>query len=306
MKRKLTHTLVLMLASICVASGGDYAVAVKLELTATGINRYLQHQYNEAGFPRLVNGTVDDVFYTLSLTAPTIVLDNGSMKIDMMVDVSSSAGPFRASFKPTIKINNGDISASELRAQYDNLASTINALQVPSWLKTALTNAYGPLTWLIYPSKLIEQVNSAWLSERSVRITDLTLTHAINPSKLELSLIANMKASTRYVSAFIGNFEIDDFLALRIPLQATVKEVLIQDNEHTLFNGVLNQTTYKEGETWLNLGPIGVQNMTDKIYAVYIRFETSNGWFSRQFELWGGHLDELGDFQFSGQMSALN
>jgi hypothetical protein len=150
---------------------GTHSISTTIELTATSINRYLNTQYNQAGFPRsFVTGN-----YTVALILPEILLTPNNAALHMVFDVySGEVKLYRFEIKPSISIPAGSINGSQILAFCTDLTDKLNTVSpvLPEATKQGIIEKYNILGFLMYPSKLIDQVNTTWFESQSIYLAD--------------------------------------------------------------------------------------------------------------------------------------
>lgn len=168
---------------------------VPITITDAGVNAFLSRQYNAAGFPRVLTGTVLGCPYTLSLALPTVTFVSNAARLNMGVTISSTTpacgGPYTTSFSPTIAIPAGQISVAGVRAFLIDLQTKINALPLPAWVRNALSAEYVPrfgvfghlYNFVMYPGTLLGKLSTPWFDQRALYLD------AQNPFALGWSVI---------------------------------------------------------------------------------------------------------------------
>lgn len=295
--------LILLLISLNVLYAGDRSFTIYVDLTEKAINKALQKQYDQVGFPKVVSGSVSGVTYTINLTRPFVDFEPGNVKLVMEVNVTSSVGNYNGIIMtPNLSIPSSSISASQVKAYLTNLSSKIQALDVPSWLKTALTNAYNSYEPWVYPSKLLDSINDAdFLQQRRINITDLTLGWSVQSDKLVLSITTEANSAFPYMSVAmsVDGTSASDYLLVNSNIEVKVVRAVIRVSGTGImvYNGEPNATCPKANAISINIG--NISSYTN--YDLIVTYETDDTFYIREYAFVpyyyaGGFYGHVGKF----------
>jgi hypothetical protein len=266
----------------------NYNISTRVEVSETGINRFLQNQYSTNSIPQTVSGTINGVTYTLNLSLPKIILLQNEMKFHMEVGIVSSIGNSNIVVEPTINIPPWNISLTSISSTLANLSTVVNALSIDYRLKTAIINAYNSLNLTLYPSQLVKQVNTDLFKQQSIKLVDpvFSIQVTILPGIMRFTLTTYLSSSAPIFKTFIGGYVGDDHIFFSCNLQSTVKEIIVVNLGGTLlYHGYPNVVCQKYQTSAdvcdINMGDLGIG--TGNSLIVKVRFETDNTWFSRTY-----------------------
>lgn len=167
-KRRISILLLLVVGAFVPSWGSDHTVATTVEITQAAMNRYLNAQYNAAGFPQNIPVNVEGVTYIISLNVPEIVLSTGSAKLRMVFDVWQGENlVYHFLVQPSIDIPTGQVTATQVEAFFTNLQTVLNAITpiLPQWVRDNIVATFNSLGWIVYPTKLIDQLNTTWFAQ---------------------------------------------------------------------------------------------------------------------------------------------
>ncbi len=235
---------------------GEYVVAARVEITDALINRFLDEQYQRAGFPRNLSGTTQGIDYNIVLYPPTIHFTNQAMYLHMGFDASASVGgalvgDYSFDVTPGIDIQTCGITASMVTAFLTNLPIKIQALNLPLWLETLVIDAYESLELEIYPAQLLERVEPDWFRQRSLNLSDLGISWRFWDQTLQLSLLAGLDGEPQNFRMFTyANATLID-----ANLEARLTDFQVYDPAGNLvLHESPNLTTVKDGTLVLDVG----------------------------------------------------
>lgn len=256
---------------------GEYVVAARVEITDRLINRFLDEQYQRAGFPRNLSGTIQGIDYNINLYLPTITLTQYAMYLHMGFDASASVagaiiGQYSFEVTPAIDINTCGITTSMVTAYLQNLAYKIQILNLPDWLETVVIAAYDSLELELYPAQLLEAAQPDWFRQRALELSDLGISWRFWNGTLQLSLLVGLDGEPQNFRMFpYGNATLID-----ANLEARLTNLDIYNFSGTLVLHLSpNLTTVKKGTAVLDLGwGLG-------FFTVIAEFETDDTVFVR-------------------------
>ncbi len=258
---------------------GEHSFSIKFEINETGINRALQHQYNQANFPSIVNGSLAGVNYTLYLDLPTIILQPNVLKIRMVIDIVSSIGNYsNIVVEPTVNIPEGSISTDQVAGVLTNLPNVVQAIPgIHQTLKDAIVLAYNSFEPWIYPSKLVNAISnsSLFLKQRNVDITNLILGWQVAAANLTLVVTTNLNSSKPFFySALIRNYQGNDYIGVLSNIYVRIDEIRLYTLSGSfLWSGQPKDYCEKDSEKWFNMGSIG---LTPSCYIAKILFAVAD------------------------------
>lgn len=123
-KSKFIALFVLLILMISFSVAENHTVSTTVEVTQTAINRYLNTQYNTAGFPKDISVSVGGSDYHILLTQPEIILEPSNIKLRLVFNVKEHSDTvYHFSIQPSINIPSNQISASSIQAFLTNLQS---------------------------------------------------------------------------------------------------------------------------------------------------------------------------------------
>jgi len=266
------------------ASAGNHTISTTVEVSATAINRYLNTQYNAAGFPQTVPVTYNGTNYTLALTLPQIILTQGSAKIQMIFDVNTATtNVYHFEVDPSINIPSGQITLAQVQAFLTDLPTQLNSVStIPQWVRDDVTTYYNSLGFTVYPTKLIDQVNSNWFAQRRINTVSPYFALGWQVSQDLLSLVVSTYLNSQlpaFFTALVGQSG-DDYICFMSNIQVTVKEALVVSGSTTLWHGYPNVTCAKGGTVNIDMGDIGIKFGDSPI--VKSVFTIDNTWYCRE------------------------
>jgi hypothetical protein len=295
LKRNLHFVLFLTIILVVPGRSGNHTVTTTVEVTQTAINRYLNTQYNAAGFPRNIPVNISGTNYTISLTLPDVVLSTGNAKLHMVFDVwQGTILLYHFTIQPSINIPSGQITALQVQAFLTNLQAILDAVApvLPLWVKSNIVSNFNSLGWTVYPSKLIDQLNTAWFAQRglAINITNLALGWEAAAGTLRLTISVPMTATG---PRFYAQFAADQHgypavIVKSYDIDVTVDEVrifdLVPNNIQTWTDNVLLP---KGAVRWwyTDFTPNPTQ-----LYFIWILFRTDNTFMVRKFKADGQGL----------------
>lgn len=271
-------------------AGGDetttnQTISTTVEVTQTAINRFLQNQYNLNQIPNSVSGTISGVSYTLNLDLPEILLLQDAIELHMSLHIVSSIGNFDVTIEPTVNYPSWSISLTEVKSTLANFSTVVNALSLDSRLKTAIINAYNSLQLMMYPSKLISQVNTSLFSRQSIRFIDASLQSSATPGILRFVITVTLSSAEPTFWVGLDGYVGDDYIDFKTNLDVNVKEVIVVSFDGTvvMYHGYPDVTCPKDQTVSIDMGDLGIG--TGNFYIVKARFANDDTWFSREYPL---------------------
>lgn len=282
---------------------GDHSFSIKFEINKSGIDRALQQQYNQAGFPVVVNGTIAGITYSLHLELPHIILLNNALKIRMELDVISSVGNFNdIVFEPTINIPQGSISTNQVTGFLTDLPTVVQGINgIPQWLKDAIVAAYNSFEPWVYPSKLINSINnsSTFLIQRNVDITNLTLGWQVTLDFLKLIVTTNLNALKPNFQVSLWQYlNNDDVIGIRSNIKVHIDEIrlLPLGGSFLLWSNQPNQYCEKDQAVYFNMGNLGLA--MGPCFVAKILYSINETFYYREYgcvqhNSWHGHTKEI-------------
>jgi|GEM_PF-5099955 hypothetical protein len=273
---------------------GDHTVSTTIEISATGINRFLNAQYNATGFPRSVTVAYNGTNYTLALTLPQIILTQNNAALKMIFDVTSgSTSIYHFTANPSINIPSEQINAAQVQAFLTDLPAQLNSISaIPQWVRDAVIANYNSLGITIYPSKLIDQVNTSWFSQVSIDVVSpyFALGWQVSDGLLSLVVTTYLDAEAHKIGVALIQDATGTSIGIQSNFQLTVKEALLYqiDGNTPLASVQPNSVIEKEIPTSFSIGQLGLPTTEVYLfYAVYVN-SSSNGiktWYSREYKL---------------------
>lgn len=291
--KKMLLIFLLFITFIISPRAGDHSFSFKFELNSTAINRALNYQYNQENFSTVINGSVDNITYTLTLSAYSIEFNNNNIQLYMEVDVVSSEGNFEnIILKPSISIPQGSISTDQVKAILLDLPNKVQEITwIPQWLKTVLVSTYNSLEPWVYPSKLLNMANnsSTFLKQRNVDLdsTNLELGYQVINNKLILTVTAYGDASKPdfWVIAYRGklNEQYYNIFSVLSNIQVKIKEVLlIHMNGTIVWHGYPDAYCEKDQYRDIDMGELSNFGNTG-CYIARVLYEINETFYVREY-----------------------
>lgn len=233
--KKMLLIFLLLITFTTSPRAGDHSFSFKFELNSTAINRALNYQYNQTNFPAVINGSVGNITYTLTLSAYSIEFNDNNIQLYMEVDVVSSVGNFEnIILRPSISIPQSSISTDQVKAILLDLPNKVQEINwIPQWLKDVLVSYYNTLEPWVYPSKLLNMANnsSTFLKQRNVDLDSLELGYEVvnNTLKLIVTAYGNASKPVFGVSAFREKLDEQYYNIFSVfsNIQVKIKEVIL-------------------------------------------------------------------------------
>ena len=187
---------------------GNYTVSTTIEITAAAINRYLNTEYDSWEIPQYESVTFNGVNYELTLCLPQIILTPGNAKLQMEFDVYAGAAHlYHFIVDPSVDIPSGQITLSQVQAFLTNLPALLDSVQqIPQWVRDTLTHYYNSIGITMYPSKLIDTVNTNWLAQRSINVVPpyFALGWQVGSGVIDLTVSTYLDGEIPYFSAYLS------------------------------------------------------------------------------------------------------
>lgn len=172
--------VIILFINTFIAIAGTKTISIDFELTETAINRALVSQFNDPNFIfKTFTGTVNipkfgNANYTLELNRPNIDFSNNNLGILLSFHFSAVLGAnvwnYDFEANPNIDIPQTSISTNQVEAFLMDLPAKINSLtNIPQWLKDLVILKYNDYKPWLYPSKLLDKINSqSFLAQRTI------------------------------------------------------------------------------------------------------------------------------------------
>lgn len=274
-------------------SSTNHTIAADIEITDTAINRFLQEQYNEANFPRVISGSIQNplppyqtINYTLTLDLPSIMLLDNAAKVRLVIDVTSDVGSYHLAIEPTLDIPPGNISTSRVTAILTDLPNVVQALPIDQWLKNALFAAYNSLELVMYPSKLIEEISDFdWLNQRRILVTDLALSWSVEPDLLKLAVSTTVNSALPTFHASLSEYYHD--MGVLSNIEVTVVSAVIAEfgSGDIIWESDPNVICPKNGSIYI---PTGNLELSPTFYFIWVHFTIDDTFYIRKFKVFPG------------------
>lgn len=279
--RRLFFLLALLISSFISTSAQSRTVSVDLNVTATGINRFLEDQT----YPILQGESSEEgYFYIITMTKPVVQLTTNSATVLFTINASTDAGTYAFNVQPTISIPNLSITATEVIAVLEEFSALINARSdIPSWLKPIIIDGYNNINLVMYPSKLIDYANSAVPDFINVEVTDIGLAFAIVPGALKftLSVVAVGTPPTftaQWMKRGVGQLSI----RFGSDVHTTVKQVRIYNfNGDELYNNNNENKDLPNDSYCTQIDPSNYFGVT--YYSITVLFHSPYGDYVRKY-----------------------
>ncbi len=174
--------------------------SIDFVFTETSVNRALVSQFNEPNFIfKTFTGTINipnfgNANYTLELNRPNIDFANNNLDILLSFHFNAVLGSnvwnYDFEVNPNIDIPQSSISTTQVEAFLVDLPAKVNSLtDIPQWLKDLVILKYNSYKPWLYPSKLLDKINSqSFLAQRPISINNIILSERIETNKLIITL----------------------------------------------------------------------------------------------------------------------
>lgn len=307
----LYHLIFLIIISTQIALAGNHTIVASMEVTETAINRFLDAQYNSSNFPRSFNYYNNGINYNIALSSLSITLKSGNATLSMIINVThNNILDYNLELNPSIQIPSNQITTQQVQAYLSNLYITLLQNQyIPQWLRDQINNTYGAIGYVIFPSKMIDQVNSSFLDKHSINIVSpyFALGWQVLDGSLLLQISTFLEANNpSFTIAIIHSANNNDVCLVYSNIKATMKELKIHVNgENTNYysNPLLNMDLIKNGYTEINLGSAGLADhagcQVSTIYTI------DNTWFAARYNVFV-NVRLNGDYLFHGPVDKEN
>jgi|GEM_PF-6505522 len=294
LKSNFYYVLFLTVLFAVSSRGGNHTVSTTIEVTQTAINRYLNTQYNAAGFPKTISVSGG---YTISLALPNILLSTDNAKLQMVFDVwQGSTLLYHFTIQPSVNIPSNQISASSIQAFLTNLQSSLDGVSgLPSWVKTNIMSNFNTRGWTMYPSKLLDTLSSQWFKKRGLSITvnDLALGWQVTTGALKLVVSIPMTATAPTFSAMAY---LNAVVLKSNNIDVTVDEVRLYTIAQDLIASWTNDVPIiKSGLYYWSIG----YSIAPQYVIVWVLFKTQDTFYVREFrcpagqETWGSVTNSI-------------
>lgn len=291
---KLSRTLGSILCAVTFFSAllpvsmraGDHTVVTTVEISATAINRYLNTQYNSAGFPRSVEVDYGSG-YMLLLTLPQVILTPNNAKLQMIFDVwQDVTHVYHFEIDPSLNVPSNQVTLPQVQAFLTDLVTQLNNVPgVPQWVKDAVTQNYNALGFNVYPSKLIDQINTTSFAQQSVNVVSpyFALEWQAGQGVLDLLVYTYLTSSPPHFSFSAEQTSTGfDSLFVQSNLQATIARAYVYSEDgmtQYYSEGNLSVVCPKAWSVGLYLGDF---TMPYKI-LLKVLLKTDNTWYVAMF-----------------------
>lgn len=266
---------------------GNHTIAATVEITSTAINRFLNTEYNSWGIPQYVNFPYSGVNYKLALALPQIILTPGNAKLQMTFDLyNGSTDVYHFVVDPSVNIPSGQVTSPQVQAFLTDLPTQINNISwLPPWVKDTLIHYYNSTVVNLYPSKLIDQVNTTWLAQRSINVDSLALGWQVGNGVLDLIVSTYLDAGVPKFWLAIGQTSSgQDSLFILSNIQATASEAIVLTlGLNVLYQGNPNISCPKTGgAASLYIGTLNLLPPPTN-YIARVVFLIDNTWYCGEF-----------------------
>ena len=269
------------------SAANNHTISATVEVSETAINRYLNNQYNSTGFPRSFMYNYGGTNYTIALALPEIILTPGNAALRMIFDVNTgTTNVYHFEVDPSINIPSGQITAAQVQAYLSNLEATLNAISfIPQWVRDQITTYYNSLGYLVYPSKLIDQVNSSFFSQHRVNVESPYFALGWQVSQGVLSLVVSTYLSSQgplFWVALADPSSGNDQSIFLTNIEVNVKELFVVSLGGTVrYHGIPNTVCPKGGTAAIDIGLLNLG--TFNTYIVRAVFTIDNTWFAAEY-----------------------
>lgn len=277
-------TAVILLSATLFAQNNT--VSTTVEITETGMNRYLQVQYNALGIPNTETISFAGANYTLALTLPQVSFTPGNAKLIMVFDVNTAAtNLYHFEVDPSLHIDTSQITAVQIQATLNNLPTLLNSVtSIPQWVRDGIIQYYGSLALTVFPSPLIQTINDSYISERAITVSpNFTLSISVGQGVLDLGVSTYLSSELPFFSCTINLDRpgTDNYFGVRSTIMDTVMEVLITKLDGTtVWHSYPKAVCPKNGTVWIDMGAIPI---SPDIYPAKILCKTSTTCYNRYF-----------------------
>ncbi|CAL2094291.1 exported protein of unknown function [Tenacibaculum sp. 190524A02b] len=286
MKIKKVNYLMILLCILQISMSKVKAsnrTGTTVEVSEGAINMFINEQYNRAGFPSNINGSLSGVTYDIDLYLPNIRLLNDQAKVEFGFNIASNVFNGEISFKDDIRFSVPSINELTVKGVSVAFKHKVKALGLHPVLKTLIINAWDSLELEVYPMELAKKLeNSPWLVERSISIVEpyFSVSFDIDPQKLKIGLNTYLE-SREYLVA--GLFSDRNGLSVKIGAgcQVNIKELGLYDlNGRRIRHGVDLGTCPKKGGLTI---PISGR-IAYATYILKILYTTNNTFYLRGYK----------------------
>ncbi|MGE5410445.1 MAG: hypothetical protein ACM3MI_05750 [Clostridiales bacterium] len=276
-------------------AAGDHTISTKIEISQTAINRFLNTQYNAAGFPRSIPVSYGGTNYTIALGLPEIILTQGNAKLQMVFDVNSpTANIYHFLIQPSVIIPSSQITGAQVQAFLNSLPTELEKISsIPQWVKDPIIQTYKDLGFTVFPSKPIDKLNSTLFEQQSINVISpyFSLGWEVTDGNLNLLVSTFLNSSLPDFRLNIGGYAgINDSLYVKSNKKVRVNSVKITDIPAKLikFNGNPNVYTNKNKVVGIDLGNGDYPSYSYMI--VQIVFIDDNTWYCAEYPSVGVNL----------------
>lgn len=284
----LAFMAILILIAPSSGLAGDHTISTTVELSSSAINRFLNTQYNETGFPRSFNVTQNGTTYTISLTLPEIILTPDNAEIRMIFDVNTGTiNVYHFEVDPSIDIPQGQITEPQVQAFLTNLPTVLNNVTfIPQWVRNGIIQYYNSFGFDVYPSKLIDQVNTNWFSQRAINVVSPYFSLGWQVSQDLLTFVISIYLNSQspdFQTALLDPSSGDDLVFFKSNIQVTVKEVLVVSTGggNIYYHGYPNTLCSKGGIVNIDMGLLNLGTLNT--YTVRAVYKIDNTWFCGEY-----------------------
>jgi len=268
--------------------------SIDFVFTETSVNRALVSQFNEPNFIfKTFTGTINipnfgNANYTLELNRPNIDFANNNLDILLSFHFNAVLGSnvwnYDFEVNPNIDIPQSSISTTQVEAFLVDLPAKVNSLtDIPQWLKDLVILKYNSYKPWLYPSKLLDKINSqSFLAQRPISINNIILSERIETNKLIITLgLEAITSQTNFQIYFVN--ENPDKLKIKPNISCTMVELWIWDVGST---PVLHKTNLNVS---LNANEVNLYNLnynyfnTPHYFEAMILFKTDATFYVKKF-----------------------
>lgn len=272
--------ILLLFSPISINLAGDHTVQANIEITSTAINRYLNNQYNQIGFPRSFNVVYNGTTYTFSLTLPEIILTPNNAKLRMIFDINTgTSNVYHFEINPSISIPPDQITLGQVSAFLTNLVDVLNSITfIPQWVRDNIVQYYNSLGFIVYPSQLVDELDDEWIRQRGLTIDpeNIALSYQVaeNAFKFILSIPIHAQAP-RFFAKITYNQYLEPAVTIEsYDIDCTIDEVRIFNSSGQNLQTWADNIELQKGVVQWDY--INFQLQPTQMYPIWILFRIGN------------------------------